>query len=187
MTGCIYFPRMKPQFQPDQNRKMFPSFWTDTCGCSHGSEWKQMSYSELVKTSVSINRLLLLNVVHQIDRSRSKGGLENGSIMTLNSSGNMSDSTIQVYPSSRSSTCFHGAISSLCTHGHTEAWGNVYHGSVPHGTRAPRKLIYINNHQCAVKVTEPGPACDRDWKAWWMLQMMSDSDTLNTSNSFKGK
>lgn len=49
-----------------------------------------MSYSELVKTSVSINRLLLLNVVQQIDRSRSKGGREvsarptsNGSIMTL--------------------------------------------------------------------------------------------------------
>lgn len=34
---------------------------------------------------------------------------------------------------------------------------------------------------------EPSPACDSDWKARWVLQMMSGGDTLNVSNSFKGK
>lgn len=111
------------------------------------------------------------------------------SIMTLNPSiGNTSDCSIQVYPSLRNNICLYGVISSLCTYGNTEAWENVYHGSVPYCTRASQKPIYINIHQHAVNTTGNVKVAElNNWKDGTDLQMTSESDTHKISNSIKVK
>lgn len=57
-------------------------------------------------------------------------------------------------PSLRNNICLYGAICSLCTSGNTEAWGNIYHGSVLCCSRASQRLIYTDNHQHAVILEE---------------------------------
>ena len=121
LNMCVY--SIYDPFQTDPNLK----FWTDTCGCSHSSHWKQTSHFELVKTSSSINKLLHFYVVWK--RLTDQGPEEALRYLHFQKwmvqlwllTHQLETWVTPVFKSLRNNICLHGAISSLCTYGNTES------------------------------------------------------------------